>query len=95
MRYQVVEDSYVAFHGADEDELFDEQEEELNVNWCVLIARVTAIFILVCVVVSFSLGKLDKRLFKLGKLHRYIDTPILLTTSHSTLLFCPSLCFSC
>ena len=68
MRFQVAEDSYVAFHGAEDDDDWDyTQEEELNVNWCVLIARVAAIFILACVIVSFSLGKLDKRLFYLGK----------------------------
>lgn len=59
MRYQVVEDSYVAFHGDDEE--YDTQEEELNVNWCVLIARIVTCFLLVCFIVSFSLGKVDHR----------------------------------
>lgn len=68
MRYQVAEDSYVAFHGVDEDDDFleDLQEEELNVNWCVLCARVTTLFLLVCLIVSFSLGKVDSRFVKLG-----------------------------
>ena len=66
MRYQIVEDSYVAFHGADADDFDDLQEEELNINWCVLCARVTAVFILVCMIASVALGKVDHRFFFLG-----------------------------
>jgi hypothetical protein len=61
MRYQVVEDSYVAFHGDEDDDEYETHEEELNINWCVLFARVVTIFLMVCFIVSFSLGKIDNR----------------------------------
>jgi hypothetical protein len=65
MRYQVAEESYVAFSG-DDEEIFDTQEEELNINWCVLVARVFSIVLLVCMIASYCLGKLDKRFYILG-----------------------------
>lgn len=65
MRYQVAEDSYVAFLG-DDEEIFDTQEEELNINWCILVARVFSIVLLVCMIASYCLGNLDKRFYILG-----------------------------
>jgi len=65
MRYQVAEDSYVAFAG-EEDDIYDTAEEELNINWCILFARVFSILLLVLMIVSYCLGKLDKRFYILG-----------------------------
>jgi hypothetical protein len=65
MRYQVVvEDSYLAF---DETE-FETEEDELKVNWCVFAARAFAVFLLICMIVSYSLGKIDGRFIILGSI---------------------------
>ena len=44
----------------------EEVSEELNVNWCMLALRVTSVVLIVAVIVSFALGRLDARLFVLG-----------------------------
>lgn len=61
----MAEDSYAAFSGDEEDQ-FETQEEELNINWCILFTRVFSIFLLVCMIVSYCLGKVDDRFLVLG-----------------------------
>ena len=59
------ETEYLAF--IDDDEL-DEHEDQLIINWPILLTRIFVIFLIICCIVSLGLGGLDERFFYLASM---------------------------
>lgn len=59
------ETEYLAFI---DDEELDEHEDELVINWPILLTRIFVLFLITCCLVSLGLGGLDERFFYLASI---------------------------